>query len=250
MGDSVQLFSIRSDDYAQFRPAYPNSLFNWLAEQCSTPRCAIDVASGTGQAARALASHFDRVVACDASIEQLTGTADWRSAERFAAQAERLPLRDGVADVMVVAQALHWFATPAFFAEAKRVLSTDGLFCAWCYSLLHIEPSLDALIGQLHSDTLSGYWPQGRASVDAGYRDIQVPFETFQPPAFAIEIHWSLRQLLGYLRTWSAVKRWQQTHDQDPVTELESEFKRLWGNPERVRRVRWPLHFLAGYPGR
>ena len=250
MGDSVQLFSIRSDDYALFRPTYPDSLFNWLVEQCSKSRCALDVASGTGQAARALTDHFDRVIACDASAEQLAGTGDWRSAERFAAQAERLPLRDGVVDLLVVAQALHWFATPAFFAEAKRVLSADGLFCAWCYSLLHIEPSLDSLIGQLHSETLCGYWPPGRASVDAGYRDIQVPFETFQPPAFSIEARWNLPQLLGYLRTWSAVKRWQQSHDLDPVTELESEFKRLWGNPAHLRRVRWPLHFLAGYPGR
>ncbi len=250
MGDSVQLFSIRSDDYAQFRPTYPSSLFNWLAEQCSVPSCALDVASGPGQATRGLVDHFDRVVACDASPGQLTGSTDWRSAERFAAQAEQLPLRDSVADLIVVAQALHWFATPAFFDEAKRVLSADGLFCAWCYSLLRIEPPLDAMIEQLHGETLSGYWPPGRASVDAGYRDIQAPFTTFQPPEFALEAHWNLPQLLGYLRTWSAVKQWQQTHGQDPVTSLESEFKRLWGNPEHQRRVRWPLHFLAGYPGR
>jgi hypothetical protein len=69
---------------------------------------------------------------------------------------------------------------------------------------------------------------------------------TFQPPAFALEIHWNLRQLLGYLRTWSAVKRWQQTHDQDPVTSLESEFKRLWGNPERVA----PGSLAASFPRR
>lgn len=250
MGDSVQLFSIRSDDYAQFRPTYPESLFKWLAERCPTTRCALDVAAGSGQATRPLLDHFQRVVACDASPDQLTSSTDWRSAERFAGQAEQLPLRDGVADLIVVAQALHWFATPAFFAEAKRVLSVDGLFCAWCYSLLRIEPSMDAVIGQLHDGTLSGYWPQGRASVDAGYRDIQAPFETFQPPAFAIEANWNLPQLLGYLRTWSAVKRWQQAHGRDPVTQLEPELKGLWGNPEQQRRVRWPLHFIAGYPGR
>ncbi|MCP9339697.1 class I SAM-dependent methyltransferase [Stutzerimonas xanthomarina] len=250
MGDSVQLFSIRPDDYAQFRPTYPNSLFKWLAEQCPATRCALDVAAGSGQATRPLLDHFHRVVACDASSDQLTSSTDWRPAERFAGQAEQLPLRNGVVDLIVVAQALHWFATPAFFAEAKRVLSADGLFCAWCYSLLRIEPSLDAVIGQLHDEALSGYWPQGRASVDAGYRDIQAPFETFQPPAFAIEVHWNLSQLLGYLRTWSAVKRWQQTHGRDPVTQLEPEFRGVWGNPELQRRVRWPLHFIAGYPGR
>jgi SAM-dependent methyltransferase len=250
MGDSVRLFSIRSDDYAQFRPTYPDSLFDWLADQCPRTRCALDVAAGSGQATLPLLARFDHVAACDASADQLIGHSNWQSAQRFAAQAERLPLRDGLADLMVVAQALHWFATPAFFAEAKRVLTPDGLFCSWCYSLLQIEPTLDAVIARLHGQTLGDYWPQGRASVDAGYRDIQVPFVTIEPPELAIEAHWNMHQLLGYLRTWSAVKQWQQVHGRDPVAQLAPELAQLWGDPERQRRIRWPLHFLAGYPGR
>lgn len=250
MADCVRLFSIRSDEYAQFRPTYPDSLFDWLAGQCSHTRCALDVAAGSGQATLALLARFDRVVACDASLDQLTGHSNWHPARRFAGQAERLPLRDGVADLIVVAQALHWFATPAFFAEAKRVLAPAGLFCAWCYSLLQIEPTLDAVITRLHSETLGGYWPQGRASVDAGYRDIQPPFERIEPPSFAIETHWNMHELLGYLRTWSAVKQWQQAHGRDPLAQLRPELTQLWGDPERQRKIRWPLHFLAGYPGR
>jgi len=248
MGDSVRLFSTRSDDYAQFRPTYPKPLFDWLAEYSPRNSCAVDIAAGTGQATRPLLAHFSRVIACDASLEQLTASSDWLSAHRFAAQAERLPLRDGVADLIVIAQALHWFATPTFFAETKRVLAPDGLLCAWCYSLIRIDDPLDALIDHLHGQTLSGYWPSGRASVDAGYSDIQAPFATLEPPAFAIEAQWDLPQLLGYLRTWSAVKRWQQAHGQDPLLKLEAEFEQIWGNPGRTRRVRWPLHFVAGYP--
>lgn len=249
MGDSVQLFSIRSDAYAQFRPTYPDSLFRWLATQCPQPRCALDIAAGSGQATLPLLAHFDTVLACDASPDQLLSGTAWQSVQRFVARAEQLPLRDGLVDLIVVAQALHWFATPAFFAEATRALTPDGLFCAWCYSLLRIEPTVDAVIARLHSETLRGYWPQGRASVDAGYRDIQMPFGTIEPPVFAIEAYWNLPQLLGYLRTWSAVRQWQQAHGKDPVTQLESELARLWGYPERQRKVRWPLHILAGYPG-
>jgi SAM-dependent methyltransferase len=249
MSESVQLFSMRSDNYAQFRPTYPDDLFSWLAERCPRTRCALDIAAGTGQATRPLLGRFDLVLACDASLEQLTSSSDWQPAQRFAAQAERLPLRDGSVDLMVIAQALHWFATPTFFTEAKRALAADGLFCAWCYGLLRIEPPLDALIDRLHGETLSGYWPQGRASVDAGYRDIQAPFDLLEPPTFALEAHWDLFQLFGYLQTWSAVKRWQQTHGRDPVAQLEPELKQLWGSPECKRQVRWPLHFLAGYPG-
>ncbi|MCQ4309573.1 class I SAM-dependent methyltransferase [Pseudomonas stutzeri] len=250
MGDSVRLFSIRSDEYAQFRPTYPDDLFRWLADRSPRRRYALDVAAGSGQATLPLLDHFEQVLACDASPHQLTGSSGWRSATRFAAQAERLPLRDGMVDLLVVAQALHWFATPAFFAEAKRVLAPDGFFCAWCYSLLRIEPTLDSVIARLHGETLNGYWPQGRASVDAGYRDIHAPFETLEPPDFAIEAHWNLPQLLGYMRTWSAVKQWQKVHGNDPITQLAPELTQRWGDPERQRKVRWPLHFLAGYPGR
>ncbi|WP_407292047.1 class I SAM-dependent methyltransferase [Stutzerimonas zhaodongensis] len=249
MSDSVQLFSVRSDHYAQFRPSYPERLFSWLAERSPRVDCALDIAAGTGQATQPLLAHFSQVIACDASLDQLTASSNWQTAHRLAAGAEQLPLRDGVADLIVIAQALHWFATPAFFAEAKRVLAPDGLLCAWCYSLIRIGEPLDGLIDHLHGETLSGYWPPGRASVDVGYTDIQAPFATLEPPPFLMEAYWDLPQLLGYLRTWSAVKRWQQTHGRDPLSELEAEFRQHWSNPKQVRRVHWPLHFVIGYPG-
>ena len=71
MGDTVRLFSIRPDDYAQFRPIYPDSLFDWLAQQCEHTRGALDVAAGSGQATLALLPHFEMVCACDASLDQL-----------------------------------------------------------------------------------------------------------------------------------------------------------------------------------
>ncbi len=134
------LFSIRSDDYAQFRPTYPDGLFDWLAAHCSATHCALDIAAGTGQASSPLAERFEHVVACDASPDQLRGSSGWGAVQRVAAFAEKLPLRDDSADLIVVAQALHWFATPEFFREAQGVLVPNGLFSAWRYSLLRIAP--------------------------------------------------------------------------------------------------------------
>lgn len=251
MSDSVRLFSIDSGQYAQFRPTYPASLFTWLAEKAPRHTLALDVAAGSGQATQGLVPRFDTVLACDASVTQLQEASGWATAKRFAANAERLPLTSGTVDLLVVAQALHWFATPDFFAEARRVLTADGLFCAWCYGLLRLTPRIDAIIDHLHGTTLRGYWPDGRASVDAGYRDIRpsVPFPLIEPPAFFIEAHWRLDQLLGYLRTWSAVRQWQQIHGEDPIEAIAASLQHLWGNPERELDVRWPLHFITGYPG-
>ena len=114
-------------------------------------------------------------------------------------------------------QALHWFATPAFFAEVRRLLRPDGLFCAWCYSLLRLDTELDSVLDDFYWNTLDGYWPAGRASVDAGYQDIQPPFARIAVPAFAIQLEWDLQQLLGYLGTWSAVQRLEQACGGDPL---------------------------------
>lgn len=248
--DSIQLFSSRPTEYAHFRPTYPEALFTWLASQCAATDTALDLAAGSGQASIPLTRHFHRVLACDASAEQLKAGGAWSDVQRFVADAEHLPLRSGQLDLLVVAQALHWFATPAFFAQAQRTLKPNGLFCAWCYSLLKVSTAVDAVIHRLYHETLAGYWPAGRGSVDAGYSDIQPPFPRNESPPFALEAYWDLSELMGYLRTWSAVKQWEQRHGRDPVALIEPQLSTAWGPADQQRLIRWPLHFLTGFPNR
>jgi SAM-dependent methyltransferase len=248
MSEITRLFGARADAYANFRPQYPEALFSWLASNSPSSERALDIGCGNGQASRPLLQHFSQVLACDGSPEQLHAAKDLQGIDCFAADAEALPLADGSLDLIIVAQALHWFATPAFFAEVRRLLKPNGLFCAWCYSLLRIDSELDALLDDFYSNTLGPYWPAGRASVDAGYRDIQAPFPRLQPPPFAIQLHWDLPQLLGYLGTWSAVQRLQQASGRDPLLALEPALLEAWGDPHQERFVSWPLHFLAGLP--
>ncbi|MGL4315288.1 MAG: class I SAM-dependent methyltransferase [Pseudomonas sp.] len=248
MSEVIQLFGNRASAYASFRPQYPRELFAWLASNSPGRQRALDIACGSGQASRPLLGHFQQVLACDGSPEQLLAASDLHGIDCFAADAEAQPLAGASLDLIVVAQALHWFATPAFFAETVRLLKPGGLFCAWCYSLLRIGSELDALLDNFYQNTLAGYWPQGRASVDAGYSDIQPPFARIAVPAFAIELEWDLPQLFGYLGTWSAVQKLQQASGRDPLPELLPQLEKAWGAPQRQRFVRWPLHFLAGRP--
>lgn len=248
MSEIAQLFGARADAYASFRPQYPDALFTWLASHSPQPMRVLDIACGNGQASRPLRQHFAHVLACDASIEQLQAADDLAGIALFVANAEAQPLASSSLDLIVVAQALHWFATPPFFAEVARLLKPGGLFCAWCYGLMRIDSTLDALIETFYARTLKGCWPPGRASVDAGYRDIQVAFPRLEPPTFAIEAQWHFDHLTGYLRTWSAVQRWEKQQGRDPVAELEPALRRAWGDVNQPRFVRWPLHFLAGTP--
>ena len=245
-GHVSQLFGARADAYASFRPHYPASLFAWLAAQCPERLRALDIACGNGQASYPLREHFKQVLACDASLAQLQAGAAHSGLQLFVAEAQAQPLSSHGLDLIVVAQALHWFATPAFFAEVRRLLKPGGVFCAWCYSLMRIDEELDALIDDFYWSTLAGYWPVGRASVDAGYRNIDNPFAPLDPPASAIEISWTLEQLLGYLSTWSAVQRYEQENGTDPLSKLLPRLCQIWGDAKQPRFVRWPLHFLAG----
>ena len=131
----------------------------------------------------------------------------------------------------------------------RQALKPGGLFCARCYSLLEVSPTLDPLIRRLYGTTLDGYWPAGRASVDAGYSDIPLPFARTDTPDFAIEAHWNLAELLGYLRTVSgqtmATPTWPRPHRAAGAGTGD----RL-GPPQQRRPIRWPLHLLAGFPNR
>ena len=60
---------------------------------------------------------------------------------------------------------------------------------------------------------------------------------------------WSLPQLLGYLRSWSATGRFIREQGYDPVVALETELAPLWGNPSTTRRITWPLTLLTGRVG-
>ncbi|HSC83485.1 MAG TPA: class I SAM-dependent methyltransferase [Pseudomonas sp.] len=248
MSDITRLFGNRAGAYASFRPHYPPALFAWLAANSPGHQRALDIACGSGQASRPLLKHFHQVLACDGSPEQLLAATDLHGIDSFAADAEAQPLTDASLDLIVVAQALHWFATPSFFAEVSRLLKPGGLFCAWCYSLLQIDAQLDGVLDDFYRNTLGGYWPPGRASVDAGYRDIQPPFTRIAVPAFAIGLEWDLPQLLGYLGTWSAVQKLEQASGRDPLLDLLPKLEKAWGAPQQRRFVRWPLHFLAGRP--
>lgn len=248
MSEIARLFGNRAGAYASFRPQYPEPLFDWLAASSTHHERALDIACGNGQASRPLARYFRQVLACDGSFEQLRAAPDLAGIDCFVADAQALPLAGASLDLIVVAQALHWFASPAFFAEARRLLKPGGLFCAWCYGLLRIEPALDEVLDHFYWRTLNGCWPSGRASIDAGYSDIQAPFTRMEVPDFAIELEWDLQQLMGYLGTWSAVQKLAQASGRDPLLALRPELAARWGDRQQKRFVRWPLHFVAGHP--
>lgn len=242
-------FSSAAGDYVTYRPHYPVALFDWLARQAPARGRAWDCGTGSGQAAIPLASHFGAVIATDPSVSQLAH-ADGRFGVHYAAMTAEQP---GIASqsiaLITVAQALHWFDRDQFYSEATRILMRGGILAAWCYRLAIIDPDIDALIGRFHAKTVGPYWPPERAFVDAGYSSLSFPFDEREVPPFYMEARWTLRQLAGYLSTWSAVGRYRASRGSDPMPSLMNELIPLWGDPPASRLVRWPLDVRAGMRG-
>ncbi len=239
-------FSGHAGQYARFRPGYPETLFSYLARLAPTRELAWDCATGNGQAAIGLAAHFERVIATDASSQQIESAAPHARVEYRVAPAENSRLPADSVDLVTAAQALHWFDVSAFFADAERVLKPGGVIAVWAYNLLSISREVDGLVNRFYSETTAPFWPPERAIVEAGYSDIRFPFEEISPPRFEMETRWRLDELVGYLRTWSATQRYIASRGSDPVIPLVDELRKVWDGEERPRLVRWPLALRIG----
>jgi len=234
-------FSAQSTHYQRFRPCYPDALFRWLAQLTPQHQLAWDCATGNGQAARALAHHYDHVLATDASANQIAQCQAHPHIEYRLARAEQAPLANARVDLITVAQALHWFDQTAFFQEAWRVLRPGGVLALWNYNLLAINPQIDAIVKHFYHEIVGPYWPPERRLIEQGYAPIPAPFTEIPVPAFAMTAQWSLADLLGYLGTWSASVYYQQATGHDPLTQIQDTLSRAWENPNQLMHVSWPI---------
>jgi SAM-dependent methyltransferase len=239
-------FSHGAGDYARFRPRHPSALFAYLASIAPGHSLAWDCATGNGQAALALAEHFDRVVATDASPEQVAHAFRHERVTYRVEAAEEPSLDASSVDVVTVAAAMHWFDFERFFSAVRRVLRPGGVIAAWTYYLPQIEPLLDRLLRTYGKDVLAGCWPERFHYVAEEYRTLPFPFAEFDAPPFEMEAHWDLDHLIGFLDSWSATRPHQRRHGRHPAEAIRDDLRAAWGAPDRRRTLRWPISLRVG----
>jgi SAM-dependent methyltransferase len=239
-------FSDTSAAYAAFRPRYPDALFEFLAQQVPATDEAWDVGTGSGQAAIGLARLFRHVIATDASSTQIEhATPDARVSYKVC-PAEACGLDDRSVDLVTVAQALHWFDRDRFWTEVRRVLRPRGIIAVWTYLMMEITPKIDAIVRRFYSGVVGPYWPPERRITEERYQTIEFPFAEFAAPNFVIEQTLTLDDVAGYVRTWSATRRFIKQHGEDPVERLVTELGPAWGDPRTSRLARWPVAMRVG----
>ena len=239
-------FSEGAQSYSRYRPGYPTEVFAYLASLCPERARAWDCGCGSGQASLALAAHFGRVEATDPSAAQIAKAVPHPQVSYSVGAAEVSGLPAGAFDLIVAAQAAHWFDFEAFYAEVRRVAKPAGIIALISYHRMRIGPEIDALCETFHRQTLAPYWPPERDHVDAGYATIPFPFEEIAAPDFALRETWPLEHVLGYIGTWSAVGKYRKATGEDPLIPLAEELRRLWGDPAEAREILWPINMRLG----
>jgi hypothetical protein len=153
-------FSGHSEEYSKYRPEYPAELFKFLSSITPERHLAWDCATGSGQAAHGLVGYFQKVIATDASDQQIKNAVHHKN--------------------------ISYKVAPAH----KTTIRTE--------------------------------------SIDL------------------ISAKWTIKQLIGYISTWSAVKRYRNNMGSDPLESIEKELTRLWNIHSEFMDVYWPLSVLIG----
>jgi SAM-dependent methyltransferase len=240
-------FSGDSEAYARYRPDYPPSLFEYLASLVDQPDLAWDAGTGNGQAAVGLAGHFHLVVATDASEAQLSAAVPHPRVHYRLALAQASGLESGTVALATAAQAIHWFDREQYFAEVTRVLRPVGVLAVWGYGDLTMDDAkLEAIVNRLSKETVGRWWTADRALVDEHYASVSLPFPELAPPTFALRANWTLAELVGYLATWSAVRRYREDQQVDPIPPVAGELAASWGEPDLRHQIEWPLFLRVG----
>ncbi|MBK9075311.1 MAG: class I SAM-dependent methyltransferase [Flavobacteriales bacterium] len=118
---STERFTGLANIYGQARPTYPQELVRWCLEQAPAPGVIVDLGCGTGISTRLFASTGHPVIGIDPNADMLA-TARAEGAQDYrVGSSEHTGLPDACADLIIAAQAFHWFDLDGTFAEVERI---------------------------------------------------------------------------------------------------------------------------------
>lgn len=245
VSETPNYFQRDGDRYARFRPQYTKALARSLRSLTVGDGLALDVGCGNGQLAVLLAEQFDHVVGVDSSEEQIAHAIAAENVSYRCAAADALGLPDGSVDLIVVAQAAHWFDLERFYEEVRRVAKPGAAIALITYGVPTIPGEVGEVFHEGYWYDLHDWWPAERAHVENGYADLDFPFPPLALPDISYCQSMSAEAFIGYITTWSAFTK---AVNEGSETLFEAFFDRLravWPAGDR-QEVRWPITVRAG----
>lgn len=184
------LFGASADEYERIRPGYPDAAVRAVAERALAAAAegggevpadpaglrVLDVGSGTGKYGRALAELGFDVHAVDPDSALL----EINPLPSTTARAEELPFADASFDLVVSAQAWHWFDAEAASAEFARVLKPGGV-AAVVLNQLDVRVDWVLRLSRImHAGDV--YRPQWRPELGADFAAVEARIDEFSVP--------------------------------------------------------------------
>jgi len=126
--DSTTRFTDRAADYVRYRPTYPRAAYEAIVEGLGDPHAVVaaDIGAGTGISARGLAELVLRVHAVEPNAAMRAAAAPHPRVEWRDGTAEATRLENASVDLVVCAQAYHWFDPERACREFGRILRPGG----------------------------------------------------------------------------------------------------------------------------
>lgn len=239
-------FSKQAVDYSKFRPQYPDEMIEYIISFVNNKSTALDLATGNGQVAHKLSAYFKKVFATDISQKQLDNAIQADNIMYSKESAEKTSFENRQFDLIVVAQAVHWFDFDSFYKEIYRILKPEGIFAVMGYGLFSTNPDSDKILRTFYYDIVGCYWDAERKYLDENYETIPFPFEEIPAQKFQNEFIWSFEILIGYLQTWSSVQHYISKKNQNPIDLIYDELKASWQKNDK--KVKFPLLLRIGKP--
>jgi ubiquinone/menaquinone biosynthesis C-methylase UbiE len=228
------LFSQQAADYSKWRPGYSPELIEYIVSFVQDRKVAWDCATGNGQAAVMVADHFEQVFATDLSNEQLKYAKEHPRVIYSQSPAEHTGFADGTFDLVTVAQAYHWFDHKAFCDEVRRVCKPGAAVAIWGYAMCHCEDkTVDDIVHDFYVNVTDPYWDDARKYVDEEYKTVYFDLDEIPvTKSFPIHTRWTIRNLEGYLNSWSATQKFIKVNGYNPITGLIEQVRPHWKQEE------------------
>jgi SAM-dependent methyltransferase len=166
--DPTTRFSDRAADYVRHRPSYPDAAIDAVLDALGDPATlvAADVGAGTGISARQLADRGVRVIAVEPNADMRAVADPHPRVEWRDGTAEATSLPDAAVDLVLCAQAFHWFRQREAVAEFHRVLRPRGRLVVMWNARDRQDPFTRGFIAAIH--TVNGEHEAERREIEPG----------------------------------------------------------------------------------
>ena len=126
--DTINRFDDRAGDYVKYRPGYPAATIDTILAGLGDPSRLVsaDIGAGTGISARAVADRGVHVIAVEPGGVMSAAATPHPRVQWTTGKAAATGLATESLDLIVCAQAFHWFANQDAVTEFARILRPHG----------------------------------------------------------------------------------------------------------------------------